>query len=67
MFLQGMGRTLFLVNVPLFLIITGYLNLNKVISRKYYSGMVSVLLSYIFISAVTIIFRERLLNTADAS
>lgn len=62
MFLQGMGRTLFLVNVPLFLIITGYLNLNKVISRKYYSGMVSVLLSYIFISAVTIIFRERLLN-----
>lgn len=58
MFLQGMGRTLFLTNVPLFLILTGYLNLNKRISRSYYKAMASVLLSYVFISAVTCIFRE---------
>lgn len=58
MFIQGMGRTLFQVNVPLFLILTGYLNLNKSISRKYYKGLFSVLLSYLFISVVTIFFRE---------
>lgn len=58
MFLQGMMRTLTMVNVPLFLILTGYLNLNKQISRKYYQGMVAVLLSYLIISIITIFFRE---------
>ncbi len=58
MFIQGMGRTLFQTNVPLFLILTGYLNLNKKISRKYYRGMIAVVLSYIFISVITILFRE---------
>lgn len=58
MFLQGMGRTLFLTNVPLFLILTGYLNLNKRVNRKYYNGMIAVILSYLFISFITILFRE---------
>lgn len=58
MFLQGMGRTLFQANVPLFLILTGYLNLNKTISRKYYTGLIAVILSYVFISVITILFRE---------
>ena len=59
MFLQGMGRTLFMVNVPLFLILTGYLNLNKTVTRKYYKAMIAVILSYLFISVVTIFFREQ--------
>lgn len=59
MFLQGMGRTLFMINVPLFLILTGYLNQNKTISRKYYRNMIAVLLSYVFISFVTILFLIR--------
>lgn len=58
MFLQGMGRTLFMINVPLFLILTGYLNLGKTISEKYYKSMLSVLISYVFISLTTILFRE---------
>lgn len=62
MFLQGMGRTLFLTNVPLFLILTGYLNLNKRVNRKYYKGMIAVILSYLFISAITILFREHYLG-----
>lgn len=53
MFIQGMGRQLFQVNVPLFLILTGYLNLNKQVSRSYYRTMVSVVVSYLFISLVT--------------
>lgn len=62
MFLQGMGRTLFLTNVPLFLILTGYLNLNKRVNRKYYKGMIAVILSYLFISLITILFREHYLG-----
>lgn len=62
MFIQGMARTLFMINVPLFLIITGYLNLHKKITRRYYKGMVAVLLSYIFISLVTILFRAKFLG-----
>lgn len=52
-----MLRTLFSVNVPLFLILTGYLNLNKVVNRHYYKAMAAVIFSYLFISVVTILFR----------
>lgn len=62
MFIQGMGQTLFLINVPLFLILTGYLNLNKKISKGYYRGMIAVLLSYLFISVVTIVCRSAILG-----
>lgn len=62
MFIQGMARTLFTVNVPLFLILTGYLNLNKQISKGYYRGLIAVVLSYLFISLVTIAGRETLLG-----
>lgn len=61
-FPQGMLRTLFMTNVPLFLILTGYLNINKTVNRKYYKAMLSVILSYLFISAVTILFRIRFMD-----
>lgn len=57
LFIQGMAQTLFLINVPLFLLLTGYLNLNKRINRVYYKRMAGVLLSYVFISVVTILFK----------
>lgn len=62
MFIQGMGQTLFLTNVPLFLILTGFLNLNKTVNRKYYKGMAAVLVSYVAISVVTIAVRERVFD-----
>ena len=62
LFIQGMVQTLTLVNVPLFLLLTGYLNLNKKISKNYYKGIFSVILIYLFISSVTIIFKELFLN-----
>jgi hypothetical protein len=58
MFLQGMGQTLFLVNVSLFMILTGYLNINKKVCRKYYIGGLRVIFSYLFISIITILFRR---------
>lgn len=62
MFLQGMGQTLFMVNVPLFLILTGYLNINKAMSRKYYRGCIRVLLSYLLFSLVAIAVRRYCLH-----
>lgn len=61
-FPQGMLRTLFMTNVPLFLILTGYLNLNKTVNRNYYKAMLAVILSYLFISVVTIFFRIRFMD-----
>lgn len=57
LFIQGMIQTLTLVNVPLFLLLTGYLNLKKKVNKNYYKGIIAVILSYIFISIVTILFK----------
>ncbi len=62
MFVLGAGASLFIINVPLFLILTGYLNLNKRISRKYYKGAIRVLTSYLLISIITILFRKYYLH-----
>lgn len=62
LFPQGMLRALFATNVPLFLILTGYLNLSKTVNRKYYKGIIAVILSYLFISVVTIFFRIHFLD-----
>lgn len=58
MFLQGMGQSLFLISVPLFLILTGYLNCHKQLSRKYYKGVSRVVISYLVFSVVAILFRR---------
>lgn len=58
MFLQGMVSTFCGINVALFMLLTGYLNLNKQVCKKYYKGGVRVLISYILISIITILFRS---------
>lgn len=57
MFVQGMLQTLTMTNVPLFLMLTGYLNLNKRVNRKYYKNGLRVIISYLIISAITILVR----------
>lgn len=59
MFLLGMLQTFTLIGVPLFLMLTGYLNINKTEpTRKYYNGIWRVLIAYVFFSLLTIFFRE---------
>lgn len=58
MFVLAMLQTLTMANVPLFLMLTGYLNLNKTISRKYYRNGIRVIVSYVVISVITIFFRR---------
>ena len=64
MFWQGLVYLLFnATGVPLFIMMTGYLNINKVeCSWKYYKGMKRVLISYLLFSVITILFRKYGLN-----
>lgn len=57
MFLQSMMMSVFYVSVPLFMMLTGYLNINKTPTKKYYMGMVRVLVAYLVFSIATILFR----------
>lgn len=60
MFLQGFVYLLFsATGVPLFIMMTGYLNANKIsCDKKYYRGMLRVIVSYILFSIVTVLFRK---------
>ena len=59
LFLLGMLQTFTLIGVPLFLMLTGYLNINKTdVNRKYYKGIWRVLIAYLVFSVLTIAVRE---------
>ena len=58
MFIQAMMSAVFSVGVPLFIMLTGYLNINKTPTKKYYKGMLRVLFAYLFFSIATIVFRK---------
>ena len=62
LFLQAGILPLFYTGVPLFIMLTGYLNINKVSSKKYNIGIWKVLIAYIFFSILTIIFRKYYLH-----
>lgn len=64
MFGQGLVYLLFnATGVPLFIMMTGYLNAHKVeCNRKYYKGMGRVLISYLLFSIITILFRKYYLH-----
>ena len=62
MFMQEMSLVFFYIGVPLFIVLTGYLNSKKSNSYKYYKGGIRVLVSYLFFSVVTIAFRKYYLH-----
>lgn len=62
MFIQALFNPLFQTGVPLFLLLTGYLNTNKTVSNRYYKGCVRVLVAYFFFSVITILFRKYYLH-----
>ena len=59
-------RWLFYICVPLFLLLTGYLNYKKELNKKYYIGLKRILSSYLFISIVTIFARIFIFNENQA-
>lgn len=55
-------RWLFFCCVPLFLILTGYLNNKKKLEKKYYKGLIKIFISYVFIETVIFIFQKYYLH-----
>lgn len=64
LFEQGWVYLLFnATGVPLFIMMTGFLNAHKTeCNRKYYKGIRKVLISYLLFSIITILFRIYILN-----
>lgn len=63
MYLQGMVSMFFYtMGVPVFIMLTGYLNKNKVLNKGYYRSCIRVLGSYLFFSLITILFRKYYLH-----
>lgn len=58
LFVQSTFLSLLLAGVPLFIILTGYLNINKSAGWKYYKNSKKVLYSYLLFSILTILFRK---------
>lgn len=64
MLVQSVAQFLFSGGVPLFILMTGYLNGKKTISKKYYGGIWRVLIAYLFYSVLCICFRQVYLHEA---
>ena len=64
LFLQGTAYLLFCaLGVPLFMMMTGFLNAHKVeCNWKYYRGGIKVIIAYLFFSIITLAFRTFLLD-----
>ena len=57
MFIMLNMRWLFFNCVPLFILLTGYLNGNKKLNKEHYKNIIPIIISYIFISIITIFFK----------
>lgn len=57
MFFAVIARTAFMVCVPLFLLLTGYLMNTKKLTRKYYKGILHTLCIYFFASTIVYFFQ----------
>ena len=62
MFFMCIARTFFMICVPLFIILTGYLMSNKKWSGRYYLGIVKTLGIYVFASILCIIYKNHALH-----
>lgn len=62
MFIPILVRTFFMVCVPLFITLTGYLMCKKTLSGKYYKGIIKTLVIYLLVSLVTIVYKHNVIN-----
>lgn len=57
MCLQEFLRCFFMTCVPIFMMLTGFLNAKKTVSNEYYKGVFKILSAYFFYTALAILFR----------
>ena len=58
MFIQAAVIPLLTTGVPLFIMLTGYLNANKTLSKRYYRGCIRVLFAYLLFSVIALLFKQ---------
>ncbi len=58
LFIQACAQFFFGMGVPLFLLLTGYLNGSKTVSASYYKKAIPVLGAYLFFSLIALLFRK---------
>ncbi len=62
MFVMTILRSIFVICVPMFIILTGYLMNKKELSKKYYKGAIKTIVIYIIFSVIFHIFAKLHLN-----
>lgn len=62
MFVQLGLRWTFYMCVPLFLLLTGYLQCKKELNKSYYKSLISILAAYVFIGVISIVFKIEVLQ-----
>lgn len=62
MLIMTIARQFFMICVPLFIMLTGYLMSSKKLSKRYYLGIRKTLCTYILASIVCIIFKVTYMN-----
>lgn len=62
LYFQTFLRMSFLICVPLFLILTGYLQSKKTLSYKYYKNLIPIIVIYLFYSTLSIIYKIFILD-----
>jgi len=65
LFIVGMGRYLSFTCVPLFMVLTGFLNYSKTPSKKYFAKIIKVLIEYIMCGVVVAIVNKFCFNSSD--
>ncbi len=55
-------RALFMTCVPMFMVLTGYLMLNKTLNRRYYKGLWKTIEIYLLASVACLLFKKFVLN-----
>ena len=58
MFLMTTIRNFFMICVPMFITLTGYLMSDKKINNKYYIGIIKIIVTYILCSIIYLFFSK---------
>lgn len=59
MFIMTFFRWFFMISVPLFIMLTGYLKSHNTISRRHYRGLIPVLSSYVLICIIKVLVANK--------
>ncbi|MBQ1252644.1 MAG: acyltransferase family protein, partial [Firmicutes bacterium] len=58
MYFATLARTMFIIGVPLFMMLTGYLKNKKTLSKKHYFGIKKTVFIYILATLCAVLYRK---------